>query len=412
MSLLAIGWPARRAWCGAVTLAMLCWSPPGTPQSGPFWLSDSAKTRIVEWRSGVIAEDQGYLLLGSGWDANKQVFQSGETPPLHIRVVRLSKDGRLLWLRDYGRYPRLRPHAVSLSGDGGSCALASVFNHRLKGEGRLWLLKLDREGRQVWEIHPDGIYESSGLVERDYETFGVAATSEGGCVIAGATATESTNEIQVRVVSVSAQGKVLWDRAFGPKPFSMGISIAAVPDGFLVAGSTGDRTGRSSDALLLKLSRVGAVLGENRYGTPDAGEIAYQVLPLADGGALLTGMRLEAPERRTAWVARIDRDARQVWVRSFAGTSSHFFLGANQTAPGQFELLGVSSRPGDESHHRALVVVVDTAGKRVRHNAFEHAMGQLTQIVRSPDGGYLLLGAPFYDLGLVKLDRDGKQATR
>src|SRR6185369_1045211 len=152
----------------------------------------------------------------------------------------------------------------SLSTSGGSCVVAGVFNHRLKGEGRLWLLKLDAAGGKAWEVFPDGVYKSGGVLERDYETFGVAATTDGGCVAAGATATESTNEIQLRVVSVSADGTILWDRTFGPKPFSMATSIVAIQDGFLIAGFTGKPRAQSTDALLLRLNKDGSVQSENR----------------------------------------------------------------------------------------------------------------------------------------------------
>jgi hypothetical protein len=395
-----------------VVCAAAIWVVAGTSIAGssPFWLSKSADKEVATWRGGISTQDGGYLLLGSSWEVSKKpaTARGSQEEDLHVRLVRLSGDGSLQWVRTYGDLRRSSALGLSASGDSGFCVLAGVYRDRVVGgDGRLWVFKVEGRGGRVWDAYIEGMYNRS--LVRPYETFSVAGTKDGGCLVVGGTPTERTDHMQVRAVFVSAEGRILWDRAYGPKQISVGLTVAATETGFLVGGVASGVSDRPGDALLLKLNGDGILLRENRYGEAHTRELAHHVLPLPDGGALLSGSKVTPPNTRPdAWVVRVDRDGGLVWAKVFGNNSGDFFFGARRSPAGQFELFGVSGySPKGNGPIRALIVTVDESGKSLRQQRFVQPIEELMGIVPLHDGGYLLLGTSLDGPGLVKVDAEG-----
>jgi hypothetical protein len=241
--------------------------------STPFWLSEEATKGVTDWQSAVEIQDGGFLLLGSGWKVDPNVVTDkglkGDEP-LVVRLARLSADGSLRWVQNYGDLPRTEALGLSISGDNGACILAATYKQRVGGEGSLWVFKVDARGRMIWNVLLGGSYK--GILTRSHGTFSVSGTKDGRCVVVGGTATERSQQMQVRVVLVDARGKIQWDRAYGPKPASVAFAIAVTNGGYLVGGVTAGPNELQADALLLKLDSDGVLLSEHRYGDADTKE--------------------------------------------------------------------------------------------------------------------------------------------
>ena len=133
------------------------------------------------------------------------------------------------------------------------------------------------------------------------------------------------------------------------------------------------------------------------------------MLPLSDGGALLSGSQSMSPNaRRDAWVARVDRNGKLVWSRSFGNNSGDFFFGARRSTDGRFELFGVGGYSTRNARPvQALVVTLDEDGTAIKQQRFVQPVQELVGILPLLDSGYLLLGASLGGPSLVKINADG-----
>jgi hypothetical protein len=367
---------------------------------------------VAAWHGGIVIREGGYLLLGSSWEAGKQAVVPGhleKREELRVRLVRVSSDGSLQWMETYGQSYRSWPLALSASADGGVCVLAGVDSGPLAETGRLWVFKAEGGGVEAWNTYLEGMYKRSGMLARNYETFSIAGTKDGGCIVVGGTATELAGYMQARAVLIDSRGRALWDRAYGPKEASVGLAVAATETGFFVGGATAAKGGDTTEALLLRLDAAGTLLSEKRFGEARTKKFFNHVLPLPDGGALLSGSKVRPPNiRRDAWMLRVDRDGRPIWANSIGDNSGNLVFHVRSRSAGQFELFGVSGyAPRSLDSVRALVVTVDESGKVLEQQRFVQPIEELLGIVPLVDGGFLLLGAGLKGPKLVWLSRDG-----
>jgi len=223
-------------------------------------------------------------------------------------ILRLDGQGKVLWERTFGGSGFDIPWSIALAADGGF-----VFAGETGAGGRqdrdAWVMRLDAQGDPLWE-------KTFGGEKYDILT-AIAAVPGGGFILAGNTESKGAGRNDGWVVRLDAQGEMLWEHTYGKKNRDAFWSITAVPGGnspagggFAVAGQIGSTRTGASDAWVLRLDNKGAVLWERTFGGKK-GDTARAILPGPRGGFVVAGStESRGAGRRDGWMFRLDANGR------------------------------------------------------------------------------------------------------
>jgi hypothetical protein len=259
-----------------------------------------------DWLTGMIATRDGGLAL-TGSRSDKEVTRSTGW------VVRLDAKADELWRREFDAG---KPNgssgltAIDELPDGGFIAAGST-TARGAGQYDGWILRLDKDGKALWE-------KTFGGAEED-ALFAVAALPDGGAVATGAYGADG----QGWVLRLDAKGAVAWDKRFGGTGYDVFNSIARLGQGgYAASGTTRSKGPPGGAAWVMKIDERGEPVWE-RLLTPVKGASANSVLALADGGVLVAGGSIVEPglgkENEKAWLARLSAEGAVLWTKVFDG---------------------------------------------------------------------------------------------
>jgi len=320
--------------------------------------------------------------------------------------------------------PGLRPWALAFGGTdfdaaaalaeaaGGDLFAAGHTRSSGAGGADAWVARLGPEGRVRWERAIGGTGEDLAL--------SLAATPDGGCIVAGVTSSFGAGGEDGWILKLGASGAIEWQRTYGSAGQDAFAAIAASPRGYFVGGALED-AGLLHDAWILEIDSTGDVLWQESFGgggddrlrslAATTGGVAFS----ADSNSALGGV--EVPFFRP-WLVRLDGDGAALWQRSydFSGGDSWSQLvaleGGGFVATG--EILATGFFRGD-----LWVVRLDDAGAIVWDARFGDHFGipgydAGLGVRPAPGGGFVVLGstgtAGPTDLWLVGLDSRGELA--
>lgn len=199
--------------------------------------------------AGTVVSDGGLMLVGY---SDSQGFGSS----LDAWVLRLSGDGEMKFSKLYGDWNWER--ALSIVGlpqdrfviAGESRTLAAPA-HDLDG----WVFEIDLDGKIHWQETIGGMSDDS------FQS--VAVSQRGGYVLAGYTQSYGVLGDDIWLVEIDAFGQIAWQRAYGTVHRDRAFAvIPANTAGYLLAGEIdyGDHT----EALILKIKSFGQIGWQKR----------------------------------------------------------------------------------------------------------------------------------------------------
>jgi hypothetical protein len=172
--------------------------------------------------------------------------------------------------------------------------------------------------------------------------YGVAATSDGGCIVVGSTA---SNDISVSsnhggtdcwVVRFDSHGNVLWKETIGGSLNDVGNGVLVTADGYVIVGSTYSNDGdiKSSysggDAWVVKLDLNGNIQWSKTYGGSSA-DLFNAITATADGGYAVAGLTMSQPSTGNVqgiekggtdvWIVKLDASGGIIWQQRFGGSA-------------------------------------------------------------------------------------------
>lgn len=205
---------------------------------------------------------------------------------------------------------------------------------------------------------------------------------------------------------LDALGNVIWQKAYQRTDQGLARAAAEVPDGFLVAGTSG----------VLKLDSGGNVVWSKHYTADDGLEIA-SIAAQGDGKVVLAGTLGLAVK---AWAMQIDARGDVVWSRSYAGDH---FTRVRTTSDGGSILSGRITSDTPDFY----VVKLDSQGEvvwqRQLDNRYDNSAGgdappsvassadNAYDVIEKPDAGYVLVGVSYANFPIPKPAPGGYYAT-
>jgi hypothetical protein len=286
-----------------------------------------------DWLTSMIAtRDRGLVLTGSRSD--KQITRSSGW------VVRLDSKADELWRHEFDAGdPKGTSGLTSIDEmpDGGFIAVGSTT---VKSAGQYdgWLLRLDKDGKLVWQKAVGGAEEDA--------LFSVAALPDGGAIATGAYGADG----QGWLLRVDGKGETVWEKRYGGVGYDVFNAIVRhAGGGFVAMGTTRSKGPAGGAAWVMRLDEKGEPAWE-RLLTPVKGATANSVLALADGGLLIAGGSIVEPglgnATERAWLARLAPDGAVLWTKVFDAPGDENLFSAVALPDGGFAVAGFSAAKG------------------------------------------------------------------
>ena len=205
--------------------------------------------------------DEGYVI--AGWTTSNDGDVSGNHGSGDIWVVKLSADGNKLWQKTLGGTRGEVGFSIIENTSGNYIVVGRTSSNDgdvsgyLGGMYDIWVVNLNKSGNMVWQKTLGGTGAETGL--------SIAASEDGGCVIAGQTNSKEGNvsgfdkATDVVIVKVDGNGNKVWQKALGGSDLDLVGKILSNGDGsYLLTVNTvsndGDMSGNhgGSDAWVIK----------------------------------------------------------------------------------------------------------------------------------------------------------------
>lgn len=304
-------------------------------------------------RSLATLPDGGMVVTGAfgGYGDVVQDFSSFHIGLSDIYVVKLDKEGELVWMKSYGGTGLEEGMSISHTADDGfvitgqTTSNDGVFKGLTKNYGGFmgdcFVIKLNKNGNLVWKKAFGGEQDDGGN--------SICATSDSGCVITGYYyhGEDLVGSEDVFVMKLSNSGDVVWETMIGGEERDIGTDVRISPDGeIFVTGYTNSNDSDfaemgkgGQDVFLAKLSKDGALLWTTTFGGT-MNESAYSISPTIDGGALVIGetesndidFKRMNKGGYSAFVLKVDHSGQLIWKEIIGGAG--FDSGsAIETAP-------------------------------------------------------------------------------
>lgn len=219
---------------------------------GEFWGTKLDAQGNIEWRRffggsgndrayGVVkALDGGFVITGSTESNDFDISNSRGS--YDVWVVKVAKDGTLVWERSFGGAGIDMAWDIANTDDNAYVIAGNTFSTDIdvsknNGESDMWLIKINDNGTLLWE-------KTYGGSEFDAAQ-AVCLDADGGFLLTGnsksldSDATKNAGENDIWIIKTDANGAILWQESFGGLGLDFGLDAIALEDnGILVVGET------------------------------------------------------------------------------------------------------------------------------------------------------------------------------
>ena len=238
-----------------------------------------------------------------------------------------------------------------------------VGHTRSFGDGGrdVYLVKVDSQGMETWNRTFGGSGHDFGM--------SVQETSDGGYIIAGHTPSFGAGEGDVYLVKTNSQGRETWNRTFGGSQDDWGYSIQETSDGgYIITGSTMSSGAGEGDVYLVKVDSQGMETWSTTFGgsQDDSG---YSVQETSDGGYIIVGHTMSfGLGSSDVYLVKVDSQGRETWSRTFGGAQDDLGYSIHETSDGGYVLSGYTMSFGAGGRD-VYLVKVDQGGEEETYTA-------------------------------------------
>lgn len=332
--------------------------------------------------------DNGLLIVGAD-NGNPggiiPYFPTDTSTFPNVLIAKIDNARNISWMKVYGGTQDDMAVSACQTPDGGYAVLASTASNDgnitgYKGNGDMWLLRLDGSGNLLWE-------KTYGSSQSDLP-ISVSNTPDGGFILLGATNGSDGDvpfhygdmfSLDWSVIKTDGFGNVQWSRDIGStadeSPYG---SILVIDSNYYIFSSSGSidhdctdtawhlGVNTSTDYYVLKLDKSGNVVWDSSYGGRGVEIAKFAMFDTRDSTIVMTGYTYSSDYMITGqhgvtdiWVVKINKSGTLIWQKALGGSAD------------------------DEG----------------------------TGICEGPDGGYMAYGENREDCWLFVLDKNGSELT-
>jgi len=319
-------------------------------------------------------------------------------------VLKLNADGAVSWQKAYGGWNADEVSSVRQTSDGGYIVAGTTYSFGA-GNGDVWVLKLNVNGGVAWEKAYGGTFKDSGT--------SIQQTTDGGYIVAGLTSSFGAGWDDLWVMKLDVNGNITWQKAYGGTLWDGASSIQQTNDGgYIVTGWYSLGTG-NSDLWALKLSADGTVVWEKAYGG-GAIDDAFSIQQTSDGGYIVAGETGSfGSGNNDLWAMKLSSDGIVIWEKAYGDIWDDWASSIQQTNDGGYIVAGWTDSFGSGLYD-VWVIELSAEGAIVWQKAYGGTGGDGASSIRQTrDGGYIVagqtgsFGAGGNDFWVLKLWPDG-----
>ncbi len=339
--------------------------------------------------------DGGYIVAGG-----TSSFGVGSTD---VYVFKLDENGNLIWQKIYGGSGSDLAYSIQQTTDGGYI-VAGITASLGAGSYDVYVLKLDKDGNLIWEKAYGG--------SAPEEAYAVQETKDGGYIVAGRTASfgDTGNSAyplnNVYVLKLDKDGNLIWQKTYGGSDNDWARSIQETKDGgYIIAGITGSISA-GFNAYILKIDKDGNLVWDKKYGR-DSGE-AYAVQQTKDGGYIVAGGTASfGPGWNNVYVLKLDTNGDLIWEKAYGRKKVNWGYAVQETKDGGYIVAGKSTDPETESDD-IYILKLDANGDLIWQKIYGTYSDEIAYAVQeTKDGGYIVASNVGEDIYILKLDANG-----
>ncbi len=352
-----------------------------------------------EWGNSLIqTSDGGYAIAGTTTS-----FGAGLSDAY---LVKLDANGNLQWTKTIGGKDFEDGYSLIHTADGGY-VIAGQTNSFGAGGYDVYAVKLDAIGNLQWTKTIGGKKEDVGLMS-------LIQTTDGGYAIAGATNSFGAGNGDVYVVKLDANGKLQWTKTIGGPGNEIGFSLIQTSDGgYAIAGSTFSFGAGDEDVYVVKLDANGNLQWTKTIGGPKR-DWSSSLIQTSDGGYAIAGSTFSfGAGQLDVYVVKLDASGNLQWTKTIGGPSDEAGISLIQTSDGGYAIAGYTNSFGAGGED-VYVFKLDANGnlqwtKTIGGENDDRGFS----LIQTSDGGYAIagstqsFGARGRDVYVIKLDRNG-----
>ncbi len=409
-----------------------------------FFFMQNAHCQKIEWQQvlgGAHSEylydvkatpDYGFLLAGSSFSGKTGTKTEAGQGDLDYFLWKMDESGKMEWQKSFGGSGSDYLYSAALTKEGGyilggSSDSPKSGDKKEDGFGNMdfWILKLNPEGKEEWQITLGGIGND--------QLQSIQQTADGGYIVGGSSDSSPVRDSDGKtignkseasygssdywVIKLSPKGQVEWEKTFGGSFSDRLKDILILEDGFLIAGTSNSPLGTGSktvqhygenDYWLIKLDDRGNEIWQQSYGG-DGDDSLSQIIS-TENGYLIAGSSNSKPhpdggktaangEGTDFWVLEIDRDGHPLWDAAYDIGMWDVLVSVTPADDNNYLLSGYAAsetlgkRTDNKGVNDYAVIKINSKGESLWQKTIG-GMGsdQLKGAVQMRDGGYLLAG--------------------
>lgn len=203
------------------------------------WQKSIGGSSIDEAYDAIQTSDEGFILVGAS--KSKDGDLEDNLGSFDYLVIKLNKNGKLEWLRNFGGSIDDLAKSVVEVDDGYLVAGYSYSGDwdvtNKVGEADIWVIKIDKEGNFIWEKSYGGKY--------DDKCYSIIKANDEGFIISGITRSSKEDinkkdveaEQDIYILKIDKDGNVIWKKTYGELG-TEGFSTIVAKDnnGYIISG--------------------------------------------------------------------------------------------------------------------------------------------------------------------------------
>ena len=311
----------------------------------------------------------------------------------------------LVWDAAFGGTEKDWAYALTATQDGGLCTAGRTASQGA-GLEDAWLVRLDGEGRMLWNQRYGGTAIDRGRA--------IVELSDQSLVVAGATESKGAGEFDVWVFKVDASGTLIWDRQFGGPATDWASALVATSDGGVAVGAyTQDISGGPYDFWVIKLDPDGTLAWQQRFGGR-ATDWSNAITTTQDQGLVVVG-HTESSGNGGAdfWVLKLDVNGELLWEKTFGGSKTDYATAVTTTRDDNILVAGLTLSSGAGKFDSRIIKLTDS-GTVIWDKTFGGADNDWARAILETRGGQYVVagytdsqGAGQNDVWLIRLSPEG-----
>ncbi len=335
--------------------------------------------------------------ISHAWDGGYVI--AGYTMPMpgsglrDFLFMKIDEYGNIIWSRSYGSpiiSETTGQHILTTD----SCYIG-VSNSSFP-YFHPWVLKLNQMGDTLWS--------KEYLLSGSSAVFNTNMDSDSGFILTGwavvAEAGVGSNYQKFLFMRFNSDGDTIWVRKYAPDSLSHGYQIKQTESGdFLACGSTQFNGHYTHDVCIIKVSQAGDSLWARTYDFFGGIDVAIDFVFTTGDSAVVVGcLTLPGEDKTDLLIMHIDEAGNLLWWKSYGGLNSDKGMKIIRSLDGGFIVLGNSFSDATMSFDIWLLKL-DEHGDTLWTRKFGEDTDKSeygADILETEDGGYIIAGYRVY----------------